>query len=306
MSRIFKIFIVCLLLIPSVFAVENFYQVKAESEILFDVKAGKTVMKISANGGRIISFTYNQKEILTKSSEHENFGSTLWTAPQSNWGWPPFEVLDNQKYKVEKVGNILKMTSDPDSKSGFQFEKTWQSMGNNFIRIEYLIKNISGKAKSVGPWEVTRVPCGGLAFFPDGGMGKVPDSNLKPDLQMDGIKYISINKNPITDNQKLFSTANEGWLAYAFDGLLFIKQFPDIEPQNYSPQQGEVEVYINKEKSYTELENQGAYRLLQPGETIEYIVNWYLIPIPETVKIEVGCQELVRFARKQIIQTKNK
>jgi hypothetical protein len=104
----------------------------------------------------------------------------------------------------------------------------------------------------------------------------------------------------------MFSTANEGWLAYTFKKILFIKQFPDIQPENYSPQQGEVEIYINKAKSYTELENQGAYRLLQPGETIEYIVNWHLVPIPETVTIEVGSQELVNFARKQIIQTKNK
>ena len=299
MFKIFKLLIICFLLVHSV-------QAQSDSKQVFELKAGNSIIKISANGGRIISYKYGEKEILTQATEHENFGSTLWTAPQSNWGWPPFDVLDNQKYKIEKVGNILKMTSEPDSKSGFQLVKTWKAVKNNSIRIEYLIRNISGKAKQVGPWEVTRVPCGGLAFFPDGGMGKVPESNLKPDLQKDGIKYISINKNPITDHQKLFSTANEGWLAYAFDGLLFIKQFPDIEPQNYSPQQGEVEVYINKEKSYTELENQGAYRLLQPGETIKYIVYWYLVPIPETVKICAGSQELVRFARKQIIQTKNK
>ena len=302
----FIVMMVSFLIGCSAFAVDNKAANKGKPNLILEVKSGKSVMKISANGGRIISFTYDQKEILTQSSEHENFGSTLWTAPQSNWGWPPFDVLDNQKYKVVKVGNILKMTSDPDSKSGFQFEKTWQPVENNSIRIKYLIKNISGKAKSVGPWEVTRVPCGGLAFFHDGGKGKVPDSNLRPDLQKDGIKWISINKNPIPDHQKLFSTANEGWLAYAFDGLLFIKQFPDIQPENYSPQQGEVEVYINKEKSYTELENQGAYRLIQPGESIEYIVNWYLVPITETVKIEVGSQELASFARKQIIQTKIK
>jgi len=299
MVRIFKLLIICFLLVHSV-------QAQSDSKQVLGLKAGNSIIKISANGGRIISYKYGDKEILTQASEHENFGSTLWTAPQSNWGWPPFEVLDELKYKVEKVDSILKMTSDPDSKSGFQFEKTWWAVENNAIRIEYLIKNISGKAKSVGPWEVTRVPCGGLVFFPDGGNGKVPVSNLKPDLQKDGIKWISINKKPIPDHQKLFSTANEGWLAYAFDGYLFIKQFPDIQPQNYSPQQGEVEIYINKEKSYTELENQGAYRLLQPGETIKYIVYWYLLPIPETVKIEVGSQELVRFARKQIILTKNK
>jgi len=306
MSRIYIILVVNFLIGSSVFAADN----KAASEIkpgmIFKVNCGKAVMEISKNGGRIVSFQHGNQEFLTQSSEHENFGSTLWSAPQSNWGWPPFEVLDNREYKVEKVGDILKMTSDPDPKSGFQFKKTWQAAENNSIRIEYLIKNISGKAKSVGPWEVTRVPCGGLAFFPDGGKGKVPESNLKPDLEEDGIKWISINKNPISDHQKLFSTAKEGWMAFAFEGYLFIKQFPDIQPENYSPKQGEVEIYINKEKSYTELENQGAYRLLQPGETIKYIVYWYLVPIPETVKIDVGSQELVRFARKQIIQTKIK
>jgi len=299
MVRIFNLLLICFLLVHSVLA-------QSDSKQVFGLKAGNSIIKISANGGRIISYKYGEKEILTQAKEHENFGSTLWTAPQSDWGWPPFEVLDNREYKIEKVGDILKMTSDPDPKSGFQFEKTWQAAENNSIRIEYLIKNISGKAKSVGPWEVTRVPCGGLAFFPDGGKGKVPESNLKPDLEEDGIKWISINKNPISDHQKLFSTAKEGWMAFAFEGYLFIKQFPDIQPENYSPKQGEVEIYINKEKSYTELENQGAYRLLQPGETIKYIVYWYLVPIPETVKIDVGSQELVRFARKQIIQTKIK
>jgi len=299
MVRIFNLLLICFLLVHSVLA-------QSDSKQVFGLKAGNSIIKISANGGRIISYKYGEKEILTQAKEHENFGSTLWTAPQSDWGWPPLDVLDNQEYKVEKAGNTLKMTSDPDPKSGFQFEKTWQAAENNSIRIEYLIKNISGKAKSVGPWEVTRVPCGGLAFFPDGGKGKVPESNLKPDLEEDGIKWISINKNPISDHQKLFSTAKEGWMAFAFEGYLFIKQFPDIQPENYSPKQGEVEIYINKEKSYTELENQGAYRLLQPGETIKYIVYWYLVPIPETVKIDVGSQELVRFARKQIIQTKIK
>jgi len=34
-----------------------------------------------------------------------------------------------------------------------------------------MIRNISDTVKSVGPWEVTRVPCGGLAFFPGDGGG---------------------------------------------------------------------------------------------------------------------------------------
>lgn len=274
-------------------------------EKIFELKAGKSIMKISANGGRIISYKYGEKEILTQASEHENFGSTLWTAPQSDWGWPPFDVLDNQEYKVIQKKKYLKMTSVPDPKSGFQMIKTWKVIGKQSIQIEYQIKNISDQPISVGAWDVSRVPCGGLAFFPDGGEGKVPESSLNIDLQKEGINWVSIDKKPISNHQKLFSTAKEGWLAYSLNGLLFIKQFPDTKPENYSPQQGEVEIYINKEKSYTELENHGPYQLLQPGESLNYKENWFLIPIPEKIKTDVGNQELCDLVRTKINEIMN-
>jgi hypothetical protein len=267
---------------------------------IYELKSGKTIMEISAKGGRIVSYTYDQKEILTQSSEHENFGSTLWTAPQSDWGWPPFAVLDSMEYQVEQKVNVLKMTSKPDQKSGFQFVKTWTIAGENSIRIEYLIRNISEKPKSVGAWDVTRVPCGGIAFFPDGGEGKVPKSNLKIDLQQEGINWISIDKNPILDNLKMFSTAKEGWLAYAINGLLFVKQFPDTKPESYSPQQGEVEIYINKEKSYIELENQGAYQSLKPRESLSYTETWFLSSTPKDVVNQVGNEKFTDLARQLI------
>jgi hypothetical protein len=273
---------------------------------LFELRAGKTRMIISVNGGRIVSLKYKETEFLTQSSENENFGSTLWTAPQSNWGWPPFAVLDSMEYKVEQNGNILKMTSFYDLKSGFQIEKTWQPVGENFISIHYLIRNISDRSKSVGAWEVTRVPCGGLAFFPDGEKGKVPPSKLKPDSTQKGINWLLVDKKPIPGHLKLFSTAQEGWLAYAINGMLFIKQFPDTKPEDYSPRQGEVEIYINKDKSYTELENQGAYRTLEPGEALSYQEFWRLVPVPEKWKIEVGNEKLSKLVRKVFKQEQKK
>lgn len=290
MYIVFKLLIICFLVTSAVFA-------QNDSKTDFELKAGNSSMKISANGGRIISYKYGKKEILTQSAEHENFGSTLWNAPQSDWGWPPSDVLDNQKYQVKKKKNYLIMTSKPDPKSGFQMIKIWKAIGKQCIEIEYQIKNITDQPKSVGAWDVSRVPCGGLAFFPDGGAGKVPESSLEADLQQNGINWISIDKNPITANQKLFSTAKEGWLAYALNGLLFIKQFPDTQPENYSPEQGEVEIYINKEKSYIELENHGSYQLLQPSESLNYKEIWFLIPVPETIKTEAGNQELSNLVR---------
>jgi hypothetical protein len=289
----------CALVVP-VFLTAKSQSAGAKLLKTFELKAGKTTMKIAAGGGRIISYKYDKTELLTQASEHENFGSTFWTAPQSDWNWPPYDVLDNQEYQVEQKENLLKMTSNPDSKSGFQMIKTWKVTGNESIEIEYQIKNISEKAKSVGAWEVTRVPCGGLAFFPDGGVGKVPESNLKPDLQKEGTNWITIDKVSIQEHQKLFSTAQEGWLAYALNGLLFIKQFPDTKPEKYSPKQGEVEIFINKDKIYIELENHGEYQLLQPGESLSYSVKWILISIPENVTVNPGNPELTELVRHQI------
>jgi len=268
----------------------------------YELKSGKAIMKISANGGRIVSFSLDDHECLTTASQHQNFGSTLWTAPQSDWGWPPYAVLDQDEYLVEQMGDKLKMKSNPDPKSGFQIEKSWQPIGDQSIRIEYTIRNISESEKAVGPWEVTRVPCGGIAFFPDGDNAKIPESSLKPDMHKKGINWISINKTPIPEHQKLFSTASDGWLAYELNGILFIKQFPDIKPEHYSPQQAEVEIYTRNDKSYSELENHGAYRVLQPGESTSYSVIWSLVPLPKKVKINEGSRKLASFTRKQISQ----
>ena len=271
-----------------------------KTEKIFEVKAGKAIMKLSANGGRIISFKLGRNELITNVKENQNFGSTLWTAPQSDWGWPPFTVLDDQEYETNKIGNIIKMVSKPDPISGLQFEKTFTVISNHCVRIKYLIRNISKNPKGVGAWEVTRVPCGGIAFFPWGGSGKLPQSSLTDYIQKKNINWVSVNKIPLQNHQKLFSTASGGWLAYALNRTLFIKQFEDIKYAQYSPNQGEVEIYLNKDKSYAELENQGSYRLLQPGQNISYVVNWYLIPIPKNININIGSDQLISFCKNKI------
>lgn len=272
-------------------------EAKTPSQI-FVIKAGNVRMRISENGGRIVSLTYRRRELITQESEHENFGSTLWTAPQLDWGWPPFSVLDKQKYDVLMSGNVLKMISEPDSVSGFQIEKVWKKSGKNSVYISYCIRNISNRPQSVGTWEVTRARCGGLAFFPEGESGNIPESDLKPDLIKNGISWFNIDKKPSAQNKKKFSTAKEGWLAYVINKLLFIKQFPDISLEDYAPQQGEVEIYVDKNKSYVELENHGAYRVLLPGESLVYPVIWYVLPF--STKIEAGNEQLYELVRKII------
>ncbi len=300
----YRLFLLTLIIAALAFVFKKDTLSKCKKEKVFELIAGKATMKISANGGRIISFRFGNIELITNKNEHENFGSTLWTSPQSDWGWPPYPFLDTEEYPVEKIGDTLKMTSKPDLKSGLQFEKKFVAIDNHFIRIEYLICNVSKKPKKVAAWEVTRVPCGGLAFFPGGGKANIPASTLITNLSKDSINWVLINKTTTSDHQKLFATASEGWLAYAFNDMLFIKQFPDTKPEDYSPGQGEVEIYSNKEKNYAELENHGAYTLLEPGQVLNYVVNWHLCVIPKTFSSDTGIEQLSSFTRNQINEIK--
>ena len=58
-----------------------------------------------------------------------------------------------------------------------------------------------------------------------------------------------------------------------------MKKFQDLQPEQPAPGEAEVQVYVNRGKTYIELESQGAYTLLQPGESLSWTVRWYLLPV---------------------------
>ena len=55
-------------------------------EQLVTLKNGEVTMTIDvAKGGKILSFRYQDKEMLSQSRWPESFGSTFWTSPQKEW-----------------------------------------------------------------------------------------------------------------------------------------------------------------------------------------------------------------------------
>ena len=237
-----------------------------------------TLSVSSKQGGRILSSTYNGREILVPSSVHqENYGATLWPSPQSNWGWPPYPVLDLEAYEgsMNKEGSLV-LVSQPDLESGFRFQKKFTPCtADTSFQIEYTISNISSNEKKVAAWDVCRTK-GGVSFFPVGEEVDLPVSTLKGTSVSNGILWYRFNKDSITEPQKLFSTAQEGWLAHLMGDLLFVKNFPNTKVSELPPGQGEVEIFAQEGGLYIELENHGPYTNLKPGEYLTYMEKWYL------------------------------
>ena len=99
--------------------------------------------------------------------------------------------------------------------------------------------------------------------------------------------------NEVPDNRKVNADAC-GWLAYCADGLLLVKRFQDLKREEPAPGEAEVQVYVNRGRTFIELESQGAYTLLQPGQSLSWAVRWYLLPIDKTTEPSAALVKLAK------------
>ena len=229
-------------------------------------------------GGRIISFKSSGKELLTSDSINDRYyGATFWLSPQSQY-WPPFRSLDNLPYEAAYNDKSLRLTSMPDTISGLSITKEFTiSEADSSVLISYTVCNVSSRPRKLAPWDVARVH-GGLSFFPAATPTAADKLDITGCYRDCGIVWVPFIEIADRKAEKLFSGATGGWLANfnPEKGLLFIKCFPDIQPGEVPPGQGEVEVYIAPQGKYTELENHGKYTELQPGKSLTYNQIWNL------------------------------
>ena len=218
-------------------------------------------------GGTIDSLFFDGYEFLTGKEVHPFFyGSTFWPSPQSDWNWPPPPILNVDPYAASVDGDTLTMVSGKDEKTGFQFTKRFSPGKGGRLELSYGISNVSNAVKKVAPWEITRVRKGGLLFFPVGNnpLGKKSFGPVPVEVRNGVAWYKDPTERPV---ENLLTTADgtEGWAAYAIDGKLFIKKFPNVKPGELAPGEGEITVYVSAVADYVEFEVQGKYRIAQAG-----------------------------------------
>lgn len=260
-----------------------------------ELKNGNLTVSIDPQtGGRITSFRLGTDEMLIQNQNGlTNYGSTFWTAPQSDWNWPPFPALHQEAYTIVKQNkNYLEMESSPNAPCGFQVKKIFRFGKNDNLEITYELKNISKDIKKAGPWEITVVPAGGLTLFPNGSKNNLKTSTLSFN-QNEKYQFFFYDDQVLQNQQKLFAFPKEGWLGHLNpNNLLFIKKIDIFSSEEVSPTHGLVEVYISKKSKYMELENHGKYQQLKPNESLKYRVNWYLKKLDGEFSTEINIDSI--------------
>lgn len=232
-----------------------------------------TMVVDAANGARIISLKYDDREVLSQKKFPNMYGSTFWTSPQKEWNWPPVREHDIMRYSVEEKEGIVIMTSQLSEKIPLRISKQFEvDNADNSIVVTYGIKNEGTEDRKVAPWEITRVPPEGTITF-DSSLDGISPAGIM-NFKQDG-NFVSYTIDEADSNRKI-NADGKGWLTYRNNGLLLTKKFPDLHEGEPAPDEAEIQLYVHQGKVYVELEEQGAYTLLHPQDSLTWAVRWYL------------------------------
>ncbi len=232
-------------------------------------------------GARISSLNIDNHQILFTNQKSNNWGSTIWPSPQAIWNWPPPGNIDNKPYHVSIADESIRLTSDVDKITQLSVSKTiTANKADTSIQIVYTLINQSKSHQQYAPWEITRVPSQGIVYY-------------QKDANSDSLNSTNLDE-PCNEKRKIICDGT-GWQAYVNpDNYVFIKTYNNITPEQTAPKEGEFELYRDF-NNYVELENQGKYETMAPGDSLTWKVTWYLRKLPANIALTTNNQNLKKY-----------
>ncbi|HEY7371275.1 MAG TPA: DUF4380 domain-containing protein [Polyangia bacterium] len=251
----------------------------------------------AATGARVTALRLGGRELLSgPAADAGNYGSTFWPSPQSAWGWPPVSEIDHGPYRAEVEPAAIVMRGATSPTLGVAVEKRFAAdAGRGAVIFDFAIENRGGAPTRLAPWQITRVPPGGLTLFPTG-TGSFPPSNLAVREAL-GVTWYAFDAAAVTDHQKLFADGREGWLAHVDGDALLVKTFAIVPRAAQAPGEAQIEIYATPAHTYVEVEAQGAYETIAPGAALAWRVVWLVRRLPPEVPRAVASAPLLDFIR---------
>jgi hypothetical protein len=287
----------------------------------WQITIGTLLLEVGTDQAAMITaFSIDGINFLVK--DNASNGSVFWTAPQSDWNWPPPSEMDSASYNATSANNVLTMTGPVGSTDKLSITKRfWGNVANQVVTIEYTIKNNGTAAVQKAPWEISRVYPKGLTFFPNSEPPVVlpgTSGSFKevPFTEAAGAAWWKYQTSAFTQDIKGGANASEGWAAQincgtgleqscptsgsaAGKSTIFIKQW--VPSTKIAPEEKEVEIYANSGHNYVEFEQQGDYQSIPAGGSITWTIHWMLRYLPSTVTPTVGNQALLDWVRSQLL-----
>lgn len=221
-------------------------------------------------------------------------GHRLWHAPEHpvRTYWP-----DNQPVKAEQHGNTVTVTQPVEPHTGLEKQMTVTlDAVSPRVTIVHRITNRGAFDVELALWALTVMARGGRAVFPNAPFVPFPEGLLParpmvlwPYTKLHdprwtfGDRYLQLRQDPSrSDPQKLGFHSGEGWMAYAWRGLVFVKTFAPA-PGPHADFGCNTETFTDA--AMLELETLGPLVKIPPEGRAEHTERWHLF------QAEIGEEE---------------
>ena len=264
---------------------------------------------ITSAGPRIIGFSLPGgdnvlavlPDITLPTADNQVFrlrgGHRLWHAPEDQ---VRSYVPDDKPPQIEEFDCGVRATQPVESITGIE-KQICVSLPDERPRavIEHKLTNRGLWPIELAPWAITQLKPGGLGILPQ----TITDTGLLPNRRLALWPYTDINSPHIHwGNRFIFIEANlgdealkigwanpNGWLAYAVDNTLFVKEAAYQADAQYFDYSSSSECYCGA--AFIELETLGPRVTLQPGESTTHREVWSLhADVDITADEEVAAQ----------------
>lgn len=246
------------------------------------------------------------------NSPWPNFGGFKnWPAPQSNWNWPPPPTLDFGNYDAisESSGDTVSLTVTSNIEQwrspDLRFKrKTSMFTGTSRVRVEQTIINEANMAQEWSMWDVTQnitnhpgesdfdnfrvyFPINPDSEYGSDGVRTSAGSTAWLGEVADGIYGVQFRP----ESKKIFADPHIGWIAYVDEreGYMYAKTFDIDESGNYPDDDARVEVWINADPFYLEVEVLSPIvNLTANGGSYTFTEDWWAAKINEGPVLSVN------------------
>jgi hypothetical protein len=229
-------------------------------------------------------------------------GHRLWHAPEA---LGRTYLPDDSPVEIATIEDGLTATQPTEPRTGLQKRLRIRLPDNSAtVIVDHILTNQGLWPVTCAPWAITQLRPGGVAILPQGtalrGAGGLqPDRNVvlwpytdinSPFIRW-GNHFITVTAEMEATVLKIGFPNPQGWLAYHWQGTLFVKKAGFQPEADYLDMGSSSQCYCDRD--FLELETLGPRATIAPGESVTHREVWELYYQVALIRTEDAIQELV-------------
>jgi len=271
-------------------------------------------------------------EVSATAGDIGYLGHDVWVGPQQEWwtqqdanharrdakaNWPPDPYLGFATTKIiEQTPSRLVLDGVDSPVSGVRLRKTFalSTERDDTVEVHAIARNIRDTDIAWDLWFNTRLPSSARVYVPIADAGDVrvesfTDTSIGTLLTRIEDGLFSLDSSPVPDGMvarrgKVFAQPAAGWMAAFAGEQLFVIRFPHHARELIHPAQGQIELYLDDQadasKGLLEMEVHAPYHSLKPGEEMQAMERWTVLPYGGPDTREAHVEFLCAVAAKQL------